>query len=114
MNELLKDQIKSKASKICQVIRESMEFSKELLQNSDEEDINENDLDDLSQDDYESSKYDDALRIIQRKLDMKQYKKQVKNCKKIVLKGEAKHPIGTAYKSLLKAHKNILQAKSSK
>ena len=33
-----------------------MEFSKESLQKSDEEEVNENDLDNLSQDDHESSK----------------------------------------------------------
>jgi len=106
MNKIIENQQKSKSSRYCQMIRESMEFSKEEAEEDSEDD-------DISQGDYESLK-SDVLKIIQRKIDAKSYKKQIKECKRTAILAETELPIGTGFKSLMKTYKKVLRSTMKK
>lgn len=98
MKNLIKNQHNSKASRYCKIIRESLEFSKEECEDSQ---IAENQ-------DYESLK-DEVLRILQRRIDQKNYKDTIKQCIKTADKAESDMPLGTGLQSLKKAYKRIIR-----
>ena len=109
MKDIIENQQKSKSSRYCKMIRESIEFSKEeiLIEESQAENEADDDQDEIIQGEYESLK-NDVLKILQRKIDDKSYKNKIKECKKIAIHGETEQPIGTSFKSLMKTYKKVI------
>lgn len=107
MKKLLKAQTKSKASKYCKIIRESVEFEMEGLEDDKEEqedDIMGQCIDDPE--DYAQVK-DEVLKLLQRKIDEKNYVYQLKDCRKTAKKVDKDYQLGTGYKALKRAYKSI-------
>lgn len=98
MKNLINNQHHSKASRYCKIIRESLEFSKEELQGE--------------QKDYESLKHE-VLGILQRRIDQKTYKDQIKQCKKTAEVAESDMPLGTGLLALKKTYKRIIRSKNN-
>ena len=95
MKQLIKFQRVSQASKYQQIIRESDEFSKEDL-----EDGSEN---------YESLKCE-VIHILQKKIDKKNYKNAIKQCRKTAINASEDWYVGDSRRPLKNALKKVRQS----
>lgn len=92
MNQLIKGQNTSKASKYQQIIRESAEFSQEDLSANGEN--------------YQTLK-NEVIRILRQKIDMKNYKNTIKQCKKTAEAANEDWYLGDSRKPLKNALKKV-------
>lgn len=106
MKKLIKAQTKSKASKYCKLIRESVEFAQEGLEEDEEQECDSMGQIIDDSEDYDQVK-DEVLKLLQRKIDEKNYINQLKECKKTAKKAGKDHMLGTGYKALKRAYKSI-------
>ena len=95
--------MRSRASKYQEIIRESAEWSREDLEEEEQEQKSQGHGDDSESvckiNEYKMMK-EHVLKILQRKLDKKYYDKIIKSSKRAAKKAKKSWSIGSCYKSL--------------